>query len=95
MYGSKRMKDWQDIVRLYQRDNVHLAEAANILLRNVKYEVPHIKKQLAKFKQLQQVSIKSVLHQETYCFPLLFLNIILNSNLKKAYILASRNLEIL
>jgi hypothetical protein len=55
MYGSKRMKDWQDIVRLYQKDNAYLAEAANLLLRNVKYEIPNIKKQIAKFKQLQQV----------------------------------------
>lgn len=57
MYGSKRMKDWQDIVRLYLKDNVHLAESANILLRNVKYEVPNVKKQLTKFKQFQQVNI--------------------------------------
>lgn len=56
MYGSKRMKDWQEIIRLYQKDNVHLAEAANILLRNVKYEVPGVKKQIAKLKQLQLVS---------------------------------------
>ena len=55
VYGSKRMKEWQEIVRLYQKDSVYLAEAANILLRNVKYEIPNIKKQIAKFKQLQQV----------------------------------------
>lgn len=53
MYGSQRMKDWQEIVRLYQKDNVYLAESANILLRNVKYEVPGIKKQISKLKQLQ------------------------------------------
>ncbi|KAK7603870.1 hypothetical protein V9T40_003869 [Parthenolecanium corni] len=53
IYGSKRMKDWQDITRLYEKDNVYLAEAANILLRNVKYEVPSIRKQLAKYKQMQ------------------------------------------
>lgn len=49
------MKDWQDITRLYEKDNVYLAEAANILLRNVKYEVPSIRKQLAKYKQMQAV----------------------------------------
>lgn len=57
MYGSQRMKDWQEIVRLYQKDNVYLAESANILLRNVKYEVPGIKKQISKLKQLQLVSL--------------------------------------
>lgn len=57
MYGSKRMKDWQEVVRLYKKDNVYLAEAANILLRNVKFEVPNIKKQITKYKQMQQVSI--------------------------------------
>lgn len=51
------MKDWQEIIRLYEKDNVYLAEAANILLRNVKYEVPSIKKQLAKYKQMQAVRI--------------------------------------
>lgn len=60
MYGSKRMKDWQEIVRLYQKDNAYLAETANILLRNVKYEIPSIKKQIAKFKQLQQVRILQI-----------------------------------
>ncbi len=60
MYGSQRMKDWQEIVRLYQKDNVYLAEAANILLRNVKYEVPNLKKQIAKYKQMQQVCIGKI-----------------------------------
>ncbi|XP_065212865.1 CDK5 regulatory subunit-associated protein 3 [Planococcus citri] len=60
MYGSQRMKDWQEIVRLYQKDNVYLAESANILLRNVKYEVPGIKKQIAKLKQLQQECEKKI-----------------------------------
>lgn len=54
------MKDWQEIVRLYQKDNAYLAEAANILLRNVKYEIPSIKKQIAKYKQLQQVCVLQI-----------------------------------
>lgn len=51
-YGSQRMKDWQEIVKLYERDSVYLGEAAQILVRNVNYELPAVKKQIAKFEQL-------------------------------------------
>lgn len=54
-YGSQRMKDWQEVVRLYEKDNVYLSEAAQMLLRNVQYEVPGIKKQVAKCEQMQSV----------------------------------------
>jgi hypothetical protein len=50
------MKDWQDIVRLYEKDNNYLAEAANMLARNVNYEVPGIKRHITKCEQTQNVS---------------------------------------
>ncbi|XP_034427149.1 CDK5 regulatory subunit-associated protein 3 [Hippoglossus hippoglossus] len=53
-YSSQRMKDWQEIVSLYEADNVYLAEVASLLSRNVSYEGPALRKQLAKAKQLQQ-----------------------------------------
>nr|CAH0110589.1 unnamed protein product [Daphnia galeata] len=57
-YGSQRMKDWQEVVRLYEKDNVYLAEAAQILMRNVAYEIPGIKKSISKYEQVQHESEK-------------------------------------
>ncbi|RZC38538.1 hypothetical protein BDFB_013304 [Asbolus verrucosus] len=59
-YGSQRMKDWQDIVSSYQKDNVYLAEAAQILIRNVSYEVPSLRKQVAKLEQSQVDAEKKI-----------------------------------
>ncbi|MED6269686.1 CDK5 regulatory subunit-associated protein 3 [Characodon lateralis] len=53
-YSSQRMKDWQEIVSLYEADNVYLAEMASLLIRNVSYEGPALRKQIAKAQQLQQ-----------------------------------------
>ena len=52
-YGSQRMKDWQEVVSMYQRDNIYLAEAAQLLSQAVTYEIPGLKKQLAKTIQIQ------------------------------------------
>nr|CAG4647980.1 EOG090X07S9 [Moina brachiata]SVE93064.1 EOG090X07S9 [Moina brachiata] len=52
-YGSQRMKDWQEIVKLYEKDNVFLAEASQMLMRNVAYEIPAIKKSIVKCEQVQ------------------------------------------
>ncbi|XP_043464206.1 CDK5 regulatory subunit-associated protein 3 [Leptopilina heterotoma] len=52
-YGSQRMKDWQEIVKLYEKDNLYLAEAAQMLIRNINYEVPGFKKQIQKLEQIQ------------------------------------------
>ncbi|KAJ8959360.1 hypothetical protein NQ318_022046 [Aromia moschata] len=52
-YGSQRMKDWQDIISSYQKDNVYLAEVAQMLIRNVNYEIPSLRKQVAKLEQSQ------------------------------------------
>ncbi|XP_023573981.1 CDK5 regulatory subunit-associated protein 3 [Octodon degus] len=53
-YSSQRMKDWQEIVSLYEKDNTYLVELCSLLVRNINYELPSLKKQIAKCQQLQR-----------------------------------------
>ncbi|KAK2721131.1 CDK5 regulatory subunit-associated protein 3-like isoform X2 [Artemia franciscana] len=53
-YGSQRMKDWQEIVQLYEKDNVYLAEEAQTLVRCLTYEIPAATRQIAKLQQLEE-----------------------------------------
>lgn len=57
-YSSKRMKDWQEIIQLYVQDNVYLAEAAHMLMRNVNFEIPALKRQIGKSQQTQKECIR-------------------------------------
>ncbi|CAB3396694.1 unnamed protein product [Caenorhabditis bovis] len=50
-YSSQRMKDWQEIESMYEKDNVFLAEAAQVLQRLVQYEIPALKRQIVKNDQ--------------------------------------------
>ncbi|KAB7498810.1 CDK5 regulatory subunit-associated protein 3 [Armadillidium nasatum] len=59
-YTSQRMKDWQEVVKLYEADNVYLAEASQYLIRNVNYDIPSIKRQIAKCSQVQEECSKKV-----------------------------------
>ncbi|CAD5232338.1 unnamed protein product [Bursaphelenchus xylophilus] len=43
-YSSQRMKDWQEIVDLYKKNNVFLAESAQILQRLVQFEIPALRR---------------------------------------------------
>lgn len=58
-YGSQRMKDWLEIERLYLKDNVYLGEACELLIQNIKYHIPAIKKQIARAQSGQAVSVKT------------------------------------
>ncbi|XP_040291233.1 CDK5 regulatory subunit-associated protein 3 isoform X1 [Bufo bufo] len=51
-YSSQRMKDWQEVISLYQADNTYLAECGSLLMRNVSYEIPALKKQMTRCQQL-------------------------------------------
>lgn len=42
------MKDWLEIEKIYLKDNVYLAEASDLLIQNIKYHIPAVKKQIAK-----------------------------------------------
>lgn len=53
MYSSQRMKDWNSVIGLYQKNNVYLGEAASLLQRNVAYEIPALKKQIIKCNNQQ------------------------------------------
>ncbi|EJW87904.1 hypothetical protein WUBG_01183 [Wuchereria bancrofti] len=50
-YSSQRMNDWMQIQQMYEKGNIHLAEAAQILQRMVQYEIPVLKKQISKCDQ--------------------------------------------
>lgn len=58
-YSAKRMKDWQDIVKSYEHNNVYLGEAAEILISTVKYEIPSLSKRLDRWRnQVEESSRK-------------------------------------
>ncbi|KAM3716819.1 CDK5RAP3-like protein [Dirofilaria immitis] len=50
-YSSQRMNDWMEIQKMYEKKNIHLAEAAQILQRMIQYEIPALKKQISKSDQ--------------------------------------------
>ncbi|XP_035170459.1 CDK5 regulatory subunit-associated protein 3 isoform X2 [Oxyura jamaicensis] len=53
-YSSQRMKDWQEIVALYEKENTYLAELASLLVRSISYEAPALRKQISRCQQAQQ-----------------------------------------
>ncbi|KAK3105980.1 hypothetical protein FSP39_010044, partial [Pinctada imbricata] len=53
-YSSQKMKDWVEVIKLYEKDGTYLAETAQMMARNVNYEVPALKKQIAKCQQTQK-----------------------------------------
>ncbi|CAF0803382.1 unnamed protein product [Rotaria sordida] len=54
MYSSKRMKDWRTIVSNYEKNSVYLVECAQILQRNVAFEIPALKKNIGKCQQIRE-----------------------------------------
>ncbi|XP_055388777.1 CDK5RAP3-like protein [Condylostylus longicornis] len=59
-YGSQRMKDWLEILKLYEKQNIYIGEAAQIFVRNLNYEIPNMKKQIAKLEQRSEECLKKI-----------------------------------
>jgi len=59
-YSSQRMSDWKAVVSCYQRDQVYIAEAAQLLIQSVAYDVPALKKHIQKCSQTQEECDKKV-----------------------------------
>ena len=53
-YGSQRMTDWKEVLHLYESENIYLAEASQLLIQAVVYELPGLKKQITKVSQIQR-----------------------------------------
>lgn len=51
-YSSERMKEWQEILNMYETNGIYLVESAQNLVRNVTYEVPSLKKNINRLQQL-------------------------------------------
>ncbi|XP_053308996.1 CDK5 regulatory subunit-associated protein 3 [Spea bombifrons] len=51
-YSSQRMKDWQEVLSLYQAENTYLGECGSLLVRSVSYEIPALRKQMSRCQQL-------------------------------------------
>lgn len=62
-YSSQRMKDWQDVVYSYERDYIYIAEIATDLIRETNYEVPGIRKVIARLHKDKEESEKERLSQ--------------------------------
>ncbi|VDN53592.1 unnamed protein product [Dracunculus medinensis] len=50
-YSSQRMNDWLQICQMYEKDNIGLAEASQMLIRLVHYKIPDLKRRIQKCDQ--------------------------------------------
>ena len=57
-YTSQRMKDWNAVLKLFESNNLYLGEAAQILTRNINYEIPNVRKQTSQFEKMSEEATK-------------------------------------
>lgn len=53
-YSNEMTKEWSDIMKLYEKDNIYLIESAQIMARNVNYELPALKRQVIRCQQTEK-----------------------------------------
>ena len=53
-YKNQATKEWEAILAMYHKDNVHLAEAAMIMNQNVQFEIPALRKIVHQATKQQQ-----------------------------------------
>lgn len=69
MYSSQRMKDWRTIVSNFEKNSVYLVDSAQIIQRNVAFEIPALRKQINKCQQIRdeshsrQVDLEKNIHE--------------------------------
>ena len=56
-YSSQRMKDWIAVMKSYEKDSLFLAEAAQLLARNINYEIPSARKQMTTLEKLSNEAL--------------------------------------
>ncbi|KAL7014715.1 hypothetical protein ACKWTF_016084 [Chironomus riparius] len=56
-YSSQRMKDWIAVIKSYEKDSLYLAEAAQLLARNINYEIPSARKQMTTLEKLSNEAL--------------------------------------
>jgi len=62
-FSNEKMRLWGNLKIAYEKNNVHLAEAASNLVQNVKYEAPNLKKSMEQHqKQIQDLHRKGIEH---------------------------------
>ena len=54
------LQEWWDILKLYEKKNLYMAECAQQLTRNVNYEIPALKQQISRCQQTERVIMCTV-----------------------------------
>jgi hypothetical protein len=63
--GGYFLQEWWDILKLYEKKNLYMAECAQQLTRNVNYEIPALKQQISRCQQTERVFY--VYYEEIFC----------------------------
>lgn len=45
-YKSQTIKDWLNVQKEFQKENIHVAHSATVLIRIVQYDLPSVKREI-------------------------------------------------